>query len=443
MIIEDRLAWARKNPAACLAPFSGLSLRAHYTDNPDIRYSCCCNLDVGNISPGQQESFFRDLRKSLQQGQKHAACKLCYDDEDRGAISERIRYWLDFHDKGFQRFLDHWQNDSFEIKIKFSNQCPMACRSCASGESSTYAQVVQDLAVYDHIRQDFTLNPEHWAEVTESVKQAASRYAYPVLHLIGGEPLVQQGCERLMSWMHDEDLSSRFELRLTTSWAVNLSDRFLSLMKDFRHVNFLLSIDSTGDNYHYVRWPVKFDKVERNLQSLIDIRSVLRSCDIRLVPVFSLNNAFYVSDYLDYFYQWQEKNHVPVIISNQHLYEPVYLQLEILPDLYRPILRQHLQECLQHPMTHRQPILQSSLQSTVDQLQLPSPNENPFIAYLKYTAEFDARTKTKFADHNGRLFSLLSNNHRDVYQQHLAIVDATLSIHKSVRQHVHEIKQQI
>lgn len=442
MTAADRLAWARQNPAACLAPFSGLSLRAHYTDDPGIRYSCCCNLDVQHVDHRRQEMFFQDLRTSLQQGQQHAACKLCYEDEDRGAISERIRYWLDFYDQGFDRFVHQWQSDVFEVKIKFSNQCPMACRSCAPGESSTYAQIARD-SVAQHIREDFTADPEHWQEVIQSVKQAAERNKYPVLHLIGGEPLVQAGCERLLAWMQQENLCSRFELRITTSWAVNLSDSLLSLMQSFRHVNFLLSIDSTGPNYHYVRWPVKFEKVERNLQTLIDIRHLLPSHDIRLVPVFSLNNAFYIKDYLDYFLDWQEKNGVSVIISNQHLYDPVHLQLEILPDLYRPYLIEHVQQCMAHPMVQSQPILQSSLASTLAQLEQPVQYGNAFISYLKHTAEFDARTRTRFADSNGRLYNLLNDHHRELYLGHLAIVDTNKPLTQSVKQNSYEITQSI
>lgn len=440
---HDRLTWARENPAACLAPFSGLSLRAHYTNDPGVRYSCCCNLDVKDIPPSQQQDFFQNLRSTMQQGQLHTACGLCYQDEQRGAVSERIRYWLDYPDQEFDRFLQQWHSDVFEIKVKFSNLCPMACRSCDGAESSTYAQITQDHSVYEHIRQDFTLDNGNWHEVQQSVMQVANSYARPVLHLIGGEPLVQPGCERLMSWMQQQDLCSRFELRLTTSWAVNLSNEFLSLMKHFRHVTFLLSIDSTGANYQYVRWPVKWEKVERNLEKLIQIRPTLQSSSVHLVPVFSLNNAFYIKDYLDYFKDWQEQHQIPVVISNQHLYQPEHLQLEILPEPYRQELSESIVRCLQHPMVATQPVLRSSLQSTVDQLRASFTDQSIFSAYLKHTAEFDVRTRTNLQDYNDRLWNLLSHDHRRLYLYHLDQVNVNIPIPLSIQKTSHDIDHAI
>jgi hypothetical protein len=271
----------------------------------------------------------------------------------------------------------------------------------------------------------------------------ANTYSRPVLHLIGGEPLVQPGCERLMSWMHQQGLCERFELRLTTSWAVNLSTEFLALMKHFRHVTFLLSIDSTGTNYHYVRWPVKFDKVERNLATLIHMRATLRSSSVHLIPVFSLNNAFYVQDYLDYFSAWQQQHGISVTLSNQHLYQPEYLQLESIPDPYRPQLAHSLQQCVQHPLVSGQSVLRSSLQSTIDQLREPVSDASLFLDYLKHTAEFDARTRTRFQDLNSRLYDLLTDDHRIVYQHHLARANPKIPINVSIKQISHDIDHTI
>lgn len=430
----DRLIWAKENPAACPAPFSGVSLRAHYVDRPDVRYSCCCNLEIKDIIPGQQQVFFQQLRDSMQAGQIHPACKICHSDESRGAISERIRYWLDYSEKDFSQFLERWNSDVFEIKVKFSNLCPMACRSCDSAESSTYAQIVKDNSVFNHIRQDFTLDPENWQAVKESVQQVADQYARPVLHLIGGEPLVQQGCERLMAWMKEQGLCSRFELRLTTSWAVNLSSEFLELMKSFRYVTFLLSIDSVGTNYHYVRWPVKFEKVEKNLATLINIMPSLNAARVHLIPVFSLNNVFYLSDYLDYFYQWQQQNNIGVVLSNQHLFSPQYLQLEILPGPYRQRLADALSVCIEHPMVKQgQSVLQASLKSTIDQLRRAPGDEQQFLAYLRYTAEFDVRTRTRFEEYNTRLYHLLSDEHRAIYLDQLGRANSNLPINQSLQ----------
>ena len=68
----------------------------------------------------------------------------------------------------------------------------------------------------------------------------------------------------------------------------------IDYFKKFKFVRFNLSIDSVGTNYHYVRWPARFEKIERNVEHIINTLEPYKfGCS--LDPVFSLNNIFYIS----------------------------------------------------------------------------------------------------------------------------------------------------
>lgn len=439
---SDRMKWLQENPAICPAPFVGLALRSHYDNSrTDIRYSCCCNLNTNAVPPGGQREFFDALRNKIKHGQKHYACNLCYRLEEKGIVSERMRYWLSQPDDYIKTFLDTWSSDTFEIQVKFSNLCPIACRSCHSNESSTYSKITKDPSVTRNVEIDFTGIKKNLEEVQETIHDISSRFKIPALHLIGGEPLVQAGAVDLMQWVIEQGLANKFELRLTTGWSVNLNDKFLDCIKHFRSVYFLLSIDSVGKNYQYVRWPVSFNKVENNLERLLDIMPMLQESCIHLSPVFSLNNIFYIVDYMDYFYAWMQKNRLSIPISNLHLHQPEYLQNEILPEPYRSDLRLLLEKCLDHPLItdSYQANLKAFLENTIDQLKNKSGDEKRFEEYLRHTAEFDVRTQTKMEDFNDRLYDQLLPQHLNIYHNHFPLVDKDkyikISISKATNAH--------
>lgn len=415
----QRLDWLKANPAACFKPFLSLFLRSHYElDRAGIRHSCCCNLDTDFVPPGQEQTFFRDLRINIREGKMHPACHLCYKDEATGAMSERLKNWLMIDDVMFDRVSGTFQDGSFELYVKFSNSCPLACRSCDGRESSTYAKISHQ-SVEPQIIQDFTDDPETFEMLKSMVRNMHDTYECPILHITGGEPLVQQGCKRLMGWMKNNGLSEKFTLRITTAWSVNMDDEFADLVRSFGQVWFIISLDSVGHNYQYVRWPVQFNKIERNLESLAQFIYDRPSSTTHLIltPVISLNNAFYLKDYFDWVAGWLAANALQAQISMIHLYQPAYLKIENIPQPYRSQLIKVFQDCVNHPLVQEQSqsALKYFIESSIEQLSSDSHNAHEWRQFLHFTAEFDTRTNTSFSAFNSRLYDILTETDKGVY----------------------------
>ena len=370
---DSRLEWLKTRPNACFKPFMTLSLRSHnQPDKQGIRHSCCCNLDVDYIQPGQETEFFDQLRGNIMQGKGHPACHLCYTDEANGAMSERIKNWLMIDDDMFNVLTRDYSDGSFEVYVKFSNSCPLACRSCDGLESSTYAKIAHQ-PVPAHVEADFLDDPANFARLKEIIQEAHDRYQLPILHVTGGEPLVQSGCVKLFRWMAEQGLSAKFDLRITTAWSINMDDEFAELIKNFRKIWFIISLDSVGKNYQYVRWPVKFQKIETNLARLVTYSRSRpeNTVHVMFIPVISLNNAFYLENYLNYVANWLETYDMFALISMIHLYQPTPLKVENIPDIYRSKLLEIFERCQTHPLVNdpKQSALKYFVDSTVEQLK--------------------------------------------------------------------------
>ena len=235
-----------------------------------------------------------------------------------GGQSERIRGILSLGD-------NEWPfdpNKNNEFRIKFSNFCSLSCRSCNPSDSTTYARVT-GRTESDHMLQDVTEIDQYWNLITAIIPEKIETCEHFHLWLMGGETLIQPGVYKLLKWCIDQGLASRIGIKLSTALSVNISEELLGYFNQFKSIWFGMSIDSVGNNYNYVRWPVKFDKIETNLGRILEFKKEFLSVGNKwftfsLDPVFSLNNIFYMQEYLDYWSNWFDVNE-PILFLNTNL----------------------------------------------------------------------------------------------------------------------------
>jgi hypothetical protein len=205
----------------------------------------------------------------------------------------------------------------------------------------------------------------------------------------------------------------------------------LERFAQFRHIEFLSSIDSVGENYHYVRWPARFNKVQDNLVTLESLcKQYPGKFSLSVSPVFSLNNIFYAADYLDWWEQWADQTQQNLWLSNIHLYEPELLMVESIAEQYRPQLIELLEKCVSHPVFQKYPRTEVLKEFFIAMLasvrNIKTNNELLFAQYLKFTADYDNRTNTDSYVLNSKLFDILSDSHKHIYNSHLLHVQSKI-----------------
>lgn len=233
--------------------------------------------------------------------------------------------------------------------------------------------------------------------------------------------------------MFDQGIANQVNLRVTTALTVRPSDDFLNKMSQFKTVDINLSIDSVGENYRYMRWPARFEKIESNLDTLIKHRmrfvnkTMVPAWKCLLTPVFSLNNIFYIEDWLSYWHTWFNNHGFAFRIQPINLTEHTWhLDVEALPKKYRAPLAALLTQCQQHEIFRRYPdqtrVMFNFLASTIDELENMPHNVNDWNKFLAHTAYFDKKTQQSFAILNQRLYNILDDTDQKLYQ---TIYDST------------------
>lgn len=420
--IAQRTHWALDNPTMCLAPYTTVDVRHSEHKKQEIFQTCCCNLDAAMFVPSDGSDVFADIKQQQLNGQWPAACHQCFKEEQNGGQSERVRAFVELPQERFERFVKDQSIGEFEFRIKFSNLCSLACRSCNASESSTFNKITNS-SIDTLYEEDISYDDAHWKFIIVRIPELVKKAEHFFVHFIGGETLMQPGMIRLLNWMVRTKLASKVHIRLTTAMTVNPSNELMSLLAQFNSVDVNLSIDSVGENYQYVRWPAKFSKIESNLDTLINYRPELKIKNGRKIhvpkwkcavsPVFSLNNIFYINDWLDYWYQWYQQHGIVFhnYVANLTM-QTNYLDVQALPVPYRAQLATHLKNCLLHPIFDTYPVhlaaIYSFLKITIAELENNQPQVELWEKFLRHTAYFDRKTKLSFATLNQRLYNILS-----------------------------------
>lgn len=419
--VDQRLLWAEQNPTLCIYPYVTLDTRYSEFSSEPVFKTCCCSLDDRTFVPSSVADPFADIKEQQLNEQWPEACWRCKSEEDHGGASERVNGFLGYIEDRLKSFVEKQTLPEFELRVKFSNFCNLACRSCTETESSTWARIT-NTPVSEQYEIDISTSTEHWELITTTILEKLPKVEHFYVHFIGGESLVQPGMKKLLNWMIAQGIAPRVHLRVTTALSVRPGYDLMSKMSQFRDVDINLSIDSVGDNYQYLRWPAKFEKIENNLATLMSHQTTLSIVSGKktytprwrclITPVFSLNNIMYIDEFMTYWSVWFDQQHYSFPIQPINLIDRTrHLDIEALPIRYRTALIEFLQTCVRHQIFKKYPnqtrVLFNFINSTIEELKNMPENQEQWLKFLSHNAYFDKKTDQSFAMLNERLYNLL------------------------------------
>ena len=431
---DQRQQWVLDNPHVCVLPYSVHHMQIEFDGQRDVakqkttlRNSCCCNLESDHQLDSLESSadLAIDVKQSMQLGQVNPRCYRCHDSEKQTGTSERTMALLSMPPALLETFVNTLQVPEFTIRIKFSNLCNLACRSCSPTFSSRYAQTHQ-LTVPVDLSKDIGSSPDNWNFITSSIVKYLSIYQTINITLLGGESTIQPGAIKLLQWIKEQDLCERVCLDITTNMTV-ANTSVINKLSLFKKIHISASIDSVDENFEYVRWPAQFQTVVNNFNTTI-VDMVKQKHDITVQPLLNLNNIFYIVDIVDWWHDWFTSNNIDGIsIDPVMMFRPHHMTVQNLPVQYRADLVECLQLALIHPMLqHSQTRLKDYLQGVLKFAQTSNIVYDQFELFLFDTARHDLANKTKMHIGNKKFYQLLSNKHKTLLDQFYHRLDSNL-----------------
>jgi MoaA/NifB/PqqE/SkfB family radical SAM enzyme len=240
----------------CPLPWTGLAV------NPDGAVkNCAMSQDtLGNLKSAPIDLILsgsknRQIRNSLLSGQWPANCRLCQQREEIDPEFSNRAYQLNLHRDLDNKIYQTNEHQLQQLDLRWSNTCNYACVYCSPSLSSQWAQELGQTVNID--KSNFT---------------ALKEYVYPNLgnlrevYLAGGEPLLIKENNELLNQLYQ--VNPDCLVRITTNLS-NLSTGVYQTIRQFKHVQWEVSVEATGAQFEYVRYPGVWSIFEDNLKRLI------------------------------------------------------------------------------------------------------------------------------------------------------------------------------
>jgi MoaA/NifB/PqqE/SkfB family radical SAM enzyme len=283
-------------------------------ENRPYEITPCCLLSGPLNIPKLQQEFLV--------GGRPAACQKCWSVENVGGLSRRmlnnqsILYRYNCTEEQIIEDCRQGKNKIILYQITTSNLCDQACVTCSSRLSTKWAEV-------EH-RAGIKPKPFFQADLDAININYADAYR---IGFVGGEPFFDPTTFKVLRRLiehNNRDVAVTF----TTNGGSKFNQQQLELVKQFKHVGIIVSIDGTGPVFEYMRWPGRWDQLVSNILDYQTISNVKVSYTVSSV------NAWYYNQTMS----WFEENNLEVGNLNP-VYYPTWCSLNSMPAELKKIIK--------------------------------------------------------------------------------------------------------
>lgn len=336
----------------CVLPWSGARIDAMGRVAPCCLYDGHVSKDHTLYSPEHlkykvQEDHMdeilksqelEDLRNAMLRGEKPKACQACWQEEDAGGWSKRMRenertahvYNQIKSEQTVEPKLVHWD-------LNLGNVCNLRCRICGSHSSSLWSRDIKQMdkklgkdagAIksndWEHMEEAYrdgqwSLRDDipFWDYLFEHITDAAT------IEFYGGEPLFQKKHGETIQHIIDSGNAHKIHLHYNTNGTVFDEKAIKEYWPQFKWVSVMFSIDGVGERFNYMRNPAKWSEVSANVQKYLEMRG--DNMKFELCPTINVLSYYYISELID----WAESIELPIWMNLLH--HPAYLNIQSYP----------------------------------------------------------------------------------------------------------------
>jgi hypothetical protein len=291
----------------CLAPFKKLQI------DPDGRCKPCCKYKVGTsndlnekLSPNANlielwnQDEFKKLRESFMKGERPEGCKICWEEESLGLTSLRQILSKSVHTAPKHTIFEILPSQSpAALDLKLSNMCNLKCRICSPWLSTQWIKEDRDLKLSEGFYKIYTANSKDRMFVHSENEQILKDWTpkLATVEFYGGEPLMQQEHERILSIMAESG-AENIVLFYNTNGTI-YEEKFFDLWKKFKTVRINFSIDDVEDRFEYQRKNAKWDEVLANIEKYMTLGKQTSKFEFSIYCTVSTFNVFYIKEFVE------------------------------------------------------------------------------------------------------------------------------------------------
>jgi MoaA/NifB/PqqE/SkfB family radical SAM enzyme len=292
---------------------------------------------------------FQEVRDFLKEGKRHPACFNCWNEEDSGRKSKRLRD-NDVYQHDIKWDLQKY-NGIVKVELNLGNTCNIKCRTChpaiSSGWMREYYEVYehQNVSSYNDWAEGmkkYYLSYDETSPFWDDIQQHLGTIKQ--FDFYGGEPFLSKKMWQLLKIAADSGVAKNIGLHYNTNGTM-WPTRDIESWKDFKSINLSFSIDGIGDQFEYMRFPAKWQDLKTNINNARQYRDTYGNISLSWCITLSTINIYYLPEILEEYYAnysdfglYLNLVHGPIHYNisklPEHIKHKVIAKLETIPKEY-------------------------------------------------------------------------------------------------------------
>jgi hypothetical protein len=251
------------NDHYCPLIFKGMYVERHSTDTSLVAPCCAA---TGELVDNSQVNFDTNplllrLREENQAGIASKECKVCWDKEKytgRSLRTSSLEKYVGSQQTSYQT--SGLQNLDWNV----GPICNAKCIMCSSYHSSAWAAEDQKFIPKAAL-------PVRTASRHNSIIDTVDFSKIKRVYFNGGEPVLSQDPELILQKLSDSGSLEHTQVGFHMNGSYMPSKNLIALLKRAERVTVFFSIDGTGQQFEYIRYPLKWELVKSNIDQILQM----------------------------------------------------------------------------------------------------------------------------------------------------------------------------
>jgi MoaA/NifB/PqqE/SkfB family radical SAM enzyme len=279
--------------------------------------------------------------KLMDSGEQIPECSACWNEEQSGKESKRLRDNKNFKDTELDKSML-----PLVLDLSMGNLCNIKCRICSPKHSTPWVAEVEKLnpgsipkLFFQTLTESFDYNNDYFWKDIATLLPNVIKYDFA-----GGEPFFIEKHWDIVKSAVENNWSKTQHIHYNTNGTI-FPSKYINLLEEFQIVDIQISTDGVGKKFEYMRNPAKWSKVENNIQMFLDAKAESKTTWVLGVCISI--SAFNVYDFFETFEHYASKNDVRIYINIVHdhrgirvlpleLREIIIKKLEVTNSKFKP-----------------------------------------------------------------------------------------------------------
>lgn len=325
-----------------------LILDHHIALTTNHTYRPCCKFPSDFLGYKYDEISLKDLKTTDKwndiintmhvKDKWHKGCIDCEKEENFGSISTREEFNEIISNMNIKS-----KNSLKSIEFNFSNQCNGGCIMCTPVFSSTWENIIEqqnmDAPQFNiPINQLPTKSKFNIKKFLENVDLTELEY----IKYLGGEPFLMPETDELLDYLTLSNISKNVTLQITTNGSI-FREKHIKQLLQFKKVFFTISVDDVNERYDYIRWPLKWSVLDKNIKKFLHYFDGVKNVKMLISTCLMIPSIYYLIELFECLkkYKYKDKSLLPGQLIP--VLNPWYLCVTNLPDEEKSLLIQQFE----------------------------------------------------------------------------------------------------